>query len=363
MADRYILWDPTVELPTPSKVHPLDEATHVMVHRAVPGEYQFLHESSITVHEGEIIVSYANDPLDENSAGGVTRARRSRNRGRSWTAPEMVAPGAGGRECDNHALLHSFGGKLFCYAARWAGGMQADGKWHPLPSMRAVQLLWNPQSGRWSETGVAIPQFLTMHGPQRLRNGGWIIAGEFGFETPAVAICEDDAFAKWRTVPIAAPKGLKFPEPTIIVEADRLVAIIRNEFALGPPQTQALVSESFDHGHSWTMASLSNLPMVNSKPFAGILSNGQRFLVANYPDPVSRRGCLTIALSRPGELRFSAMRVIRQGVPPVFLQGLCKEPQWSYPYAIEHDGELLVTYSVSKEDCAMTRIPLSSLNV
>ncbi len=359
----YPLWDETTPLPGPGRVPFLDVVTHSMVHRAVAGEYQFMHESSVAVHDGELIVSFANDPLDENSAEGVTRARRSRDFGITWSAPEMVAPGVDGRECDNHALLHSHDGVLRCYAARWAGGIQADGKWHPLPSMRAVQFVWDPIRRDWSETGVTIPRFLTMHGPQRLRNGGWIIAGEFGFETPAVAICDDDRFETWTTVPIPAPPGLKFPEPTVIVDDDRLVAIIRNEFVLGPPQTQALVAESFDHGRTWSMARHANLPMVASKPFGGILSTGQRFLVSNYPDVSSRRGCLTIALGRPGEKRFCALRTIRQGIPPVHMAGLCKEPQWSYPYATEHGGVLYVTYSISKEDCAMSAIPLSALRV
>ncbi len=359
----YPLWEDAIPLPGPGNVPFLDNVAHAIVHRAIPGEYQFMHESSVAVHDGELVVSFANDPLDENSAAGITRARRSRDLGQTWSDPEIVAPGVDGQECDNHALLHSHAGVLRCYAARWAGGIMPDGKWHPLPSMRAVQFVWDPVGRVWTETGVTIPRFLTMHGPQRLRNGGWIIAGEFGFETPAVAICDDDRFETWTTFAIAAPPGLKFPEPTIIVDDDRLVAIIRNEFVLGPPQTRALVSESFDHGRTWTMARLANLPMVASKPFGGVLSTGQRFLVSNYPDVSTRRGCLTIALSRPGEKRFSALRTIRQGIPPVHLSGLCKEPQWSYPYAVEHDGRLHVTYSISKEDCAMSSIPLSALRV
>lgn len=363
MSDEYVLWSPRDPLPGAGKVPFLDDVRHVMVHRAVAGEQQFLHESAVAVHEGEIVVSFANDPRDENSAEGITRARRSRDDGRTWSAPEMVGPGVDGRECDNHALLHSHAGQLYAYVARWAGGFQPDGRWHPLPSLRAVQLVWNPSRRIWTETGVVIPRLLTMQGPQRLRDGGWIIAGEYGFDTPAVAICEDDRFAQWWTTPISAPAGLKFPEPTIIVEDDRLVAIIRNEFSLGPPQTQALVAESFDHGRTWTMARPANFPMVNSKPFGGVLSTGQRYLVCNYPDVTSRRGCLAIAVSRPGERVFSMLRTIRQGTPPVQIPGLCKEPQWSYPYAVEAAGSLYVTYSISKEDCAMSVIPLDALAV
>src|SRR5690606_23136521 len=93
-----------------------------------------------------------------------------------------------------------------------------------------------------------------------------------------------------------------------------------------------------------------------------ILSTGQRYLVFNYRDPRSRRGNLVIGVGRPGSDKLSLIRTIRQGVPPVQLVGECKEPQWSYPYAVEHDGALYVTYSISKEDCALTIIPLSTLD-
>lgn len=360
----YELWESGIALPAPGQVPDLDRVTHTVVHRAVAGEYQFLHESSVAVHGQELVVAWANDPRDENSAAGVVRAARSPDNGATWDPVEMVAPGSDGpegRECDNHVVLHSHGGSLYAYASRWLGGPLADHGWHPLPSMRAVQFIYEPTSGRWRETGVTIPQFLLMHGPQRLPGGGWIMAGEFGFYAPAVAICADDDFGRWETHPITTVRKLRFPEPTIIVEPHRLVAIIRNAFMMGPPQEFALVSESFDEGRTWSEAQLSNLPMVDSKPFGGVLSTGQRFLVFNYPDPRSRRGNLVIGVSRPGEDKLSLLRTIRQGIPPVQLKGECKEPQWSYPYAVEREGSLHVTYSISKEDCAMSTIPLSSL--
>jgi hypothetical protein len=229
--------------------------------------------------------------------------------------------------------------------------------------MRAVQFRYDPQSATWAETGVTIPKLLLMQGPQQLPGGGWIIAGEFGFYEPAVAICRDDSFAVWETHPITTVRRLKFPEPTIIVEPTRLVAVVRNAFLMGPPQEFALVSESFDNGRTWSELRLSNLPMVDSKPFGGILSTNQRFLVFNYPDSHSRRGNLVIGVSRPGDDRLCVLRTIRQGIPPVQLNGECKEPQWSYPYAVEHRGQLFITYSISKEDCAMTVVPLDSLAV
>ena len=63
----------------------------------------------------------------------------------------------------------------------------------------------------------------------------------------------------------------------------------------------ALVSTSEDHGRTWTPAAASNLPMATSKPYAGTLSTGQRYLVCTTTaDTGGKRSPLTIAVSKPG---------------------------------------------------------------
>jgi hypothetical protein len=37
--------------------------------------------------------------------------------------------------------------------------------------------------------------------------------------------------------------------------------------------------------------------------------------------------------------------------------------EWSYPAAIEHEGKLYVTYTQGKEDCVLSIIPLTALEV
>ena len=43
---------------------------------------------------------------------------------------------------------------------------------------------------------------------------------------------------------------------------------------------------------------------------------------------------------------------------------LVGEPtEWSYPAVVEHDGNLYVSYTQGKEDCALSIIPLTALVV
>jgi hypothetical protein len=99
--------------------------------------------------------------------------------------------------------------------------------------------------------------------------------------------------------------------------------------------------------------------MAASKPYCGRLSTGQRYLVFNA-DP--SRDTLAIAVSKPCEKQLCMVWKIRQGVSPQPLYpGSAKTPSWSYPYAVEYDGNLYVVYSAGKEDCDMAVIPVKSL--
>ena len=88
--------------------------------------------------------------------------------------------------------------------------------------------------------------------------------------------------------------------------------------------------------------------MTTSKPAAGMLSNGQRYLVCTTTaDSGNRRSPLTIAVSRPGETLFSKVLVIRHAEFPTGPGESNKSAALSYPYALEHDGKLYVGYSNS----------------
>ena len=119
-------------------------------------------------------------------------------------------------------------------------------------------------------------------------------------------------------------------------------------------------SNSADGGRTWTPLAASNLPMTASKPYAGHLSTGQAFLVCNVgPD----RHTLVLAVTAPGERVLSRVWPIRHGASPdLRLPGRAKSPQWSYPYAHEHDGSLYVVYSIGKEDCGLSIIPLHAIS-
>lgn len=122
----------------------------------------------------------------------------------------------------------------------------------------------------------------------------------------------------------------------------------------------AWVATSDDHGKTWKKAMPSNYPMPRAKAYLGKLSTGQLYLISN----LRNRDTLVISVGRPDEMTLSSMWRIRHGqsIPPRF-QGRAKSKQWSYPYGYEHDGKLYVVYSIGKEDCGLSVIPIESLSI
>ena len=110
--------------------------------------------------------------------------------------------------------------------------------------------------------------------------------------------------------------------------------------------------------------------MTTSKPCAGLLSNGQRYLICTTTaDSGKRRSPLTIAVSRPGEDSFSRVFVIRLAVFPGGPGESLPQSALSYPCAVEHEGKLYVGYSNSggrrgnHNSAELAIIPLTALRV
>ena len=82
---------------------------------------------------------------------------------------------------------------------------------------------------------------------------------------------------------------------------------------------------------------LSDLPMIDSKPYAGTLSTGQHYLICSCAKGIKERNPLTIALTEKGNDKFSKILIIDEG------------KTLSYPYAIESNNKLYVAYSSSTE--------------
>ncbi len=200
-------------------------------------------------------------------------------------------------------------------------------------------------------------------------DGNWIIAGLRvidGIGKPnnpaAVAISHGDDLLKWDLVTIPKrPEINMWGESTVIVDG----ANVTNVSRYGIPT--ALTSISHDFGRTWSIMSESNLPMTASKPFAGTLSTGQKYLIGNTTaDNRNRRWPLTIAVTALDGDQFVRMFRIRDSIHNGPGESHPKA-SLSYPYAIERDGMLYVGYSnnggrgANRNSAELAIFPVASL--
>jgi hypothetical protein len=353
----YVIWDPSNYYPPDAVIPFLPVVTHVTIERTTSDGFRYLHEPAIAFHKGVLHAIWASGPSELNFTHEMVRGSRSTDGGLTWSTPRVIAPGHATLS-HNHPSMFTHQGKLWIFATRF------DQESPRTPVM--VGFEWDEQTDTYKPLGVLAREFVVFDTPKRMKDGNWVLAGEKSFNTqPRVLISKGDDLTRWTPVDIPIPEGTKLvtPETTVLVGDAELITITRNS-----NHGMALASESRDFGRTWSTAVISNYPMAPSKPIGGTLSTSQRFLIANSAD--DGRKLLSIAVSRPGEKLLSKVWKIRHQAYPmvrspsgVNLPSRERETQWSYPAAVEANGNLYVIYSVGKEDCELSIIPLRALRL
>lgn len=344
----YPLWTGG-EFPAPDAIPFVPGIEHSVVHQAKLGEYQFLHGAAIIHHKGTWFTSWANSLVDENSPSETQRGRRSTDDCRTWSDAELIAPGFPDAERHSHGCFMSHQGRLWTLAARFG-----QGPGRRFPGLTTEAFLLDETSDRWQPRGTAMVDCWPYNEPVRTGDGNWITAGQDKDGLPVVAVSHGDDPGRWDTVKVPYAGELKpsFAETTLLTGPGQILAVIRGGGNV------AWVATSRDHGRTWTTAAPSNFPMPRAKAYLGRLSTGQPYLIANH----GNRDVLLIAVGKPGAMSLESAWKIRAGTShaPRF-PGKAKASQWSYPYACEHRGRLYVVYSISKEDCGLSILPVASL--
>ena len=359
------LWDATQTLPKAAELPQVAGAEFHVIKKQRPDTdgAKWTLGVGLAWHKGKLYASYGYNKGHENTATEEAHVKVSNDGGKSWGPPVVMDAGEGGLGV-SHGVFLSHQGKLWAFM----GAFYAHTRLYHRVHTRAYVL--NETSGRWEPRGAVLEGgFWPMQEPLKMPDGNWImsgfrIGGQYGGpgNLPAVAISQGDDFTKWDLVVIPAAPGLGnvWGESTVIVEDKRILNIARYG-----KKALALLSVSEDHGRTWTPAAASNLPMATSKPYAGILSTGQRYLVCTTTaNTGGRRSPLTIAVSRPGESAFSKVFLVRASVSDKTPGVSARNADFSYPYAVEHEGKLYVGYThkshVANE---LAIIPIRSLKI
>ncbi len=301
--------------------------------------YRFLHGVALAWHKGKLYASFANNKGGENTDTEEARVRVSEDGGATWGPVTTIDAGDEPGVGVSHGVFLSHGGRLWAFHGAYRG---------ILTNVCTRAYVLSETDGSWERKGPVVEGgFWPLQEPLRLPDGNWIMAGfrAGGGNPAAVAISRGDDLTKWDLVVIPKPAGLTmWGESTVFIDGRRVTNIARCD----GKRPVALVAVSEDCGRTWTPSRPSNLPMAASKPYAGTLSTGQRYLICSTTaDGGNRRSPLTLALSRPGESVFSHLFVIRHALFPQGPGESHPKAALSYPYAVEHDGNLYIGYSNS----------------
>lgn len=302
--------------------------------------YTFLHGVALAWHKGKLYASIGHNKGDENTVTEEAQYRVSADGGKTWSELRVIDAGEEKDLAVSHGVFLSHDGKLWAFHGAYYDHMERI-------HTRAYSL--DETTGQWLKHGVVVENgFWALNQPVKMQDGNWVLPGisagpysDTGVFPAAVAISHGDDFTKWDFVRIPVHEGIRlWGESSIIVDGPNVLNIARYG---GKPL--ALIAKSADFGRTWTTMGEGNLPMATSKPAAGLLSNGRRYLVCTTAaNNGGRRSPLTIAISEPGKELLSKVFVIRhaghrgpgESNPKASL---------SYPCATEHEGKLYVGFS------------------
>jgi hypothetical protein len=354
--DEEILWAPDHPRPAYRDLRFLATVEHRRIH-ACDEAYRFLLGVSLAWHQGTFFAAWGTSAKDENDAESVCAYKTSPD-AVCWSEWKAVTPSLPGLDAHSHGVLLSARGALWAFVPRAHFADMGE-----FPNLRMEVLQFNEAAQVWDTRGETAPGFWPLCEPVKMDDGNWILGGAVPHRSPrcdaAVAISQGDDLTRWDVVTLPGA-AVTWGETTVAVDGPQVRAFIR-PCADGRPLLTAL---SRDFGRSWSRQRNSDLPVSAAKPYAGRLSTGQTYLLANVPVPgLEPRDTLVIFLSRPGASCFADVRIVRQGkssAPRSSGGGI--GPQWAYPCAIEHDGKLYVGYAATKENAELSVVDVVELS-
>ena len=309
-------------------------------------DWKFQLHDYLLFHEGKYWCIWSQGPAEDRPTQHVRYATSAD--GIHWSAPQHVTPdpeegygyiarGLWLRDGEMLALVAHFKGQ-------GAFGVDKD--------LQLQAYRWDAAAGKWVFKGKLYDDAINNFAPTQLADGSWIMTRRDARMNVYMLIGGVKALDAWESFPVV--KRLAIPkfspdEPYSWSLADgRINALFRDNGA----SNRLFQAFSTDQGRTWTLPRLTNFPNTASKFFALKLSTGPWALISNANPKAGRRE-LYLSLSDDG-LIFTKMAKLE--IP------FKRATTFQYPNAIEHDGNLLITFSALKMESQVLKVPLSAIS-
>ena len=303
--------------------------------------FGFLHEAAIIEYHGVLYASWYHCP--ENELQGYTPicGKRSYDRGKTWEDLEILCEDKSEKILYCPPVYGICDDKLYMLVNQ----MVAPDHMHSLDlymlnnTTNKFEFVWSrPIPFKLNTNVVALP------------NGKLMLPGRIaeldGFpNTPAVLISDSGKIvAEWRLVKIAENgdlpdnKKLVYPEISVMCVNNILYMFNRNDQRRVP-----LVYISKDFGETWSEALSHDVPYVSSKIYAGNLSDGRNYLIANIDK--FNRSRLAVYFSDENSKMFNKKMILfDENTTNIKDATACH-----YPCAYESNGKLYIIATISYE--------------
>lgn len=332
----YKVWKNEVNLPKVSELKKV-RAERITIKPFEPEKdgYVFLHGVALAEFKGRMYCAWAHNKIQENSDDEEVNYAVSDDNGKTWSEciKGNMNPEDGVAVSHGVFLIHEE--KLYFFAPQFIGQLGTE-------MMKMSVYVFDEANEKFRHINVAMNErFWPMCEPVLMENGNYIMPGIYvasnyrsADNAAAVAISHGSDILHWDMVKIQRTEDVRvWGECCITANGSHIKMYCREHSG----KYKALYSESFDFGQNWSVMDLSDLPMIDSKPYSGTLSTGQRYLICSCAKDIKERNPLTIALTEKGEEKFSKILIIDNGI------------MLSYPYAIESNNKLYVAYSSTTE--------------
>lgn len=360
---------------------------HSYIHK---GDEQaaYHHHHQITSLNGRLYASFSQGFKDEDQLGQRGMFATSDDLGGTWSKARPFIDRQPGRR--EHGVvtpegIHVHNGRLIGYYGYidlsrlglmmyYATG--GNGHFYYM-SERSYQnthtgiMVSDDEGKTWVNTGQKIDRFFPNLGPFKTSRGRLILPGNVSF------CYTDDPYGieGWTKVDLPGlsdnfiddPNGIRFAGEELNLGYEVMEGSGYElddgtlHMMLRTNKRTLAVSESKDHGESWSTPKMTSYTDCNCRFHFGRLPDG-RYFGLNCPDPDSVRTPMILATSNDG-FNFDQHYILGDEPYTLFrVPGNHKYGRYGYPYVYFLKDTAYAIYSVNKEDIGLCRFKLSELS-